>query len=97
MIHPPALSGSYQQIHLVAKQKNLARNLSYSQGFLTLHKILRLAADGFTSPPKEVVLRIIITRENSSSAVFEPADLGVSGKHANHYSTEGGNRLSFYQ
>jgi hypothetical protein len=39
--------------------------------------------DGFTSPPKEVVLRIFIILKNlSSSAGFEPANLGSSGKHA---------------
>jgi hypothetical protein len=37
--------------------------------------------DGFTSPPKEVVLRILMTLKNaSSSAEFEPANLGSSGK-----------------
>jgi hypothetical protein len=39
---------------------------------------------GFTSLSKEVVLRIFITQKNpSSSAGFEPAKLGCSGKHAN--------------
>jgi hypothetical protein len=39
--------------------------------------------DDFTSPPKEVVLRIFITLKNpSSSAGFEPANLGSSGKQA---------------
>jgi hypothetical protein len=49
----------------------------------------RHGTDGFTSPPKEVVLRIFITLQNpSSSAGVEPANLGSSGKHANHYTTE---------
>jgi hypothetical protein len=41
---------------------------------------------GPTAPPKEVVvLRIFITLKNpSSSAGFEPSNLGSSGKHANH-------------
>jgi hypothetical protein len=46
---------------------------------------LRYGTNGFTSPPKEVVLRIFITLKNpSSSAGFEPANLGYSGKNANH-------------
>jgi hypothetical protein len=41
----------------------------------------RHGTGGFTSPPKEVVLRIFITLKNpSSSAGFEPANLGSSGK-----------------
>jgi hypothetical protein len=36
----------------------------------------------FASPPREVMLRIFITLKNpSSSAGFEPANLGSSGKH----------------
>jgi hypothetical protein len=42
----------------------------------------RHGTDGFTSRPKEVVLRIFITLKNpSSSAGFEPANLGSSDKH----------------
>jgi hypothetical protein len=42
-----------------------------------LHAVnLRHGTDGFTSPPKEVVLRIFIG--------IEPANLGSSGEHANH-------------
>jgi hypothetical protein len=43
-----------------------------------LHAVnLRHGTDGFTSLPKEVVLRIFITLKNpSSSAGFEPANLG---------------------
>jgi hypothetical protein len=37
---------------------------------------MRHGNDGFTSPPKEGMLRI--------SAVFEPANLGTGGQHANH-------------
>ena len=45
-----------------------------------LHAVnLRHGTDGFTSPPKEVVLRIFIT-----SVGIEPANLGSSGEHANH-------------
>jgi hypothetical protein len=48
-----------------------------------LHAVnLRHGTDGFTSPPKEVVLRIFIILKNpSSSAGFEPKNLGSSGKH----------------
>jgi hypothetical protein len=46
---------------------------------------LRHGTDGFTSPPKEVVLRIFITLKNLSPSVgIEPAKLGPSGEHANH-------------
>jgi hypothetical protein len=38
---------------------------------------LRHGIDVFTSPPKEGVLRIF-------SAVFEPANSGTRGQHANH-------------
>jgi hypothetical protein len=48
-----------------------------------LHAVNLHGTDDFTSRPKEVVLRIFITRKNpSSSAGFEPANLGSSGKHA---------------
>jgi hypothetical protein len=41
------------------------------------------------SPPKEVVLRIFITLKNPSTSVgIEPTNLGSSGEHANHKSTE---------
>jgi hypothetical protein len=44
---------------------------------------LRHGTDGFTPPPKEVLLRIFITLKNrSSSAGFKPANLLSSGKHA---------------
>jgi hypothetical protein len=38
-------------------------------------------ADGFTSPPQEVVLQIFICLKNSwLSARFEPTNLGSNGK-----------------
>jgi hypothetical protein len=81
--------------HLVAKQEELAKkiiNFAFakylfhtSKRSLTCRKILRHGADGFTSPPKEGVLRIFITLKNASpSAELEPANLGSNGKHANH-------------
>jgi hypothetical protein len=59
-------------------------SLSYFAGFLTCRKILRHGADGFTSPPKEVVLRIFIILKNSSSSHgFEHENL-ASNKHYNN-------------
>jgi hypothetical protein len=58
-----------QQKHLILKWGETGRkmapefclsvSLSYLKGSLTCHKILRQGADGFTSPPKKVVLRIL--------------------------------------
>jgi hypothetical protein len=51
---------------------------------LLLHAVKK-KTDGFTSPPKEVVLRIFITLKNPSTSVgIEPPNLGSSGEHANH-------------
>jgi hypothetical protein len=53
-----------------------------------LHAVnLRHGADGFTSPPKEGVLRIFITLKFHRPR--PGLNLGSSGKHANHYTTEG--------
>jgi hypothetical protein len=49
---------------------------------------MKYGADGFTSPPQEVLLRIFIAHENPLSAGFEPVNLGSNGKHDNHYTTE---------
>jgi hypothetical protein len=63
--------------------------LSQLKESLTCRKILRHAADGFTSSPKEVVLRIFIALKNPSlSAGFEPASLESNCKHDNYYTTE---------
>jgi len=44
---------------------------------------LRHGTDGFTSPPKEDVLRIFFALKNpTASAGFEPANLGTKGQHA---------------
>ena len=44
---------------------------------------LRHGTDGFTSPPKEGVLRIFFALKNpKASAGFEPANLGTKGQHA---------------
>jgi hypothetical protein len=62
------------------------------KGYLTYRKNKRHGAHGFTSPLKEVVLRIFITLKNSLlSAGVEPANLGPNGKHDNHFITENDN------
>jgi hypothetical protein len=81
--------------------RNLARNgrefclqvyLFIPSGILTYRKILGHGADGFTSPTKEVVLRIFITLKNSPSYPgFEPVNVGSNYKHDNHYTTENDN------
>jgi len=44
---------------------------------------LRHGTDGFTSPPKEGVLRIFFALKNpTASAGFEPTNLGTKGQHA---------------
>jgi hypothetical protein len=44
-------------------------------------------ANGFTSPPKDIMLQIFIDHP-LSFAEFESANLGYNGKHDNHYTTE---------
>jgi hypothetical protein len=66
--------------------------MAYKASFHTrkflLHAVnLRHGTDGFTSPPKEVVGSratdfITLKNPSSSSAGFEPANLGSSSKHA---------------
>jgi hypothetical protein len=55
---------------------NLANVVCHTtQGLLTCHKILWHEADGFTSPPKEGMLRIFIVLKNPSlPARFEPTN-----------------------
>jgi hypothetical protein len=73
----------------MAADFSLSVSLSYLKASLTRHKILLYVAEGFTSPPKQVVLRIFIARKNTSvSAGFEHTNVGFSGKHASHYTTE---------
>jgi hypothetical protein len=48
------------------------------QAFLTYSKILQNAADGFTSPPKEVMLWIFIALSPLSLAEFESANFRSS-------------------
>jgi hypothetical protein len=56
---------------------------------LTFRKMLRHGTSGFTSHPKEGVLRIFIALKKSIAlAGFESATFVSSGKHTNHYTTE---------
>jgi hypothetical protein len=71
-------------------------SLSYSAGFFNMPYDLITWTDGFTFPPKEVVLRIFIVINPSLSAGFEPASLGSSVKHNNHYTTENDMCLLMY-
>jgi hypothetical protein len=45
--------------------------------------MLRHGTSGFTSHPKEGVMRIFIALKNFAG--FEPAAFGSIGKHTNHY------------
>jgi hypothetical protein len=84
-----------QQRRLAARRGETGRGMaaecclrsisSYLQWYLTCRKIIRHGVDGFTSPPKELVLRIFIAIINTSlSAGFEPANLESNTKHDNH-------------
>jgi hypothetical protein len=85
--------------YLVAKQEYLAKEIitfafrsvfSYFVCSLSYRKILRHGSDGFTFPPKEVVLRIFIAVKNTSPpAGLEPANIGSNRKHANDNIIEG--------
>jgi hypothetical protein len=58
-------------------------SLTLRRDFLTCHKILRHGAGGFTSRPKEVVLRIFIAFKSPSlSAGLESVNLVSNGKYA---------------
>ena len=43
---------------------------------------LRHGTDGFTSPPKEGVVRVFRPKNPTASAGFEPANFGTKGQHA---------------
>jgi hypothetical protein len=67
----------------------LSVSLPYLKKSLTCREVLRHGADGFTSPPKEAVLRIFIALKNPSlSAGFEPANRGSNSNHDNHYTIQ---------
>jgi hypothetical protein len=54
---------------------------------LTCHKIFWHGTDGLTSPPKESCYTFLLSSKTSTSAKFEPVNLGSNGKHANHQTT----------
>jgi hypothetical protein len=64
-----------QQRHLVVGRSGrevtakfyLSVSLSYLKGSLTCRKVLRHGANGYTSPPKEVVVQIFIALKNNRS------------------------------
>jgi hypothetical protein len=45
---------------------------------------LRHGREGFTSSPKESMLRIFCPKNPKAWAGFEPANLNTRGQHANH-------------
>jgi hypothetical protein len=51
-----------------------------------------MGPSGFTSHPKEGVLRIVIALKNPSPR-FEPVTFGSSVKHTNHFTTEATKRM----
>jgi len=57
-----------------------------------LHAVkIRHGTDGFTSPPKEVVLRFFLGPKNpTASDECEPANLGTKGQHATYRPPKGG-------
>jgi hypothetical protein len=63
LIRPRELSGNSTNSHVVAKRKKLGKGYDefgltkYLCSYRTCRKILQHGADGFTSPPKEGVLR----------------------------------------
>jgi hypothetical protein len=60
-----------------------------SKGSLTSCKSLWHGADGFTSSTKEGMLQIFTALKNTSTtAGFEPKNLGCHSKQANHETTE---------
>jgi hypothetical protein len=93
LIRPPEISGNTNNSFLVAQQDELAKEIT-NFAFRSISFILRGVADatwadGFTSPPKEGVLRIIIAFKNPSLAAgFECVNFGSNDKHTNHYTTE---------
>jgi hypothetical protein len=71
--------------------RNVRSNLAYSCDFHGNYRVLLYAAnlrhgtDGFTSPPKEGMLRIFFAPKNpTASAGFAPANLDTRGQHAKH-------------
>jgi hypothetical protein len=86
-----ALCKIYRLSHIVAKQEECSDGNAefFPRSIFHTHSVHQ-HADGFTSSPNEVVLRILLLLKIPlSSAGFEPANHGSSCKHANRYTTEG--------
>jgi hypothetical protein len=86
LTYPPELSGSptsrviWEQVGRMDEGVRilLIQYLRYLKGSLICRKILWHGASGFTSHPKDGMLRIFITLKKSiASAGFERATLGV--------------------
>jgi hypothetical protein len=88
LICPLELSNNPTSSHLVASRRNGRRKWSIwpcevlsfilPKWFFTCHKILWHGASGFTSPPKEDMLRIFITLKNPSPRTgLNPQTLGT--------------------
>jgi hypothetical protein len=89
-----ALWQSYQQSHLLAKHKELAKeitNLVLRIIFVHTSKVSLtcLRGDSFTCSLKESVLRnSIVLKSPEPSDGIGPTNLGSNGKHASYYTTE---------
>jgi hypothetical protein len=102
LIRPPELSGNpssrviWEQVRGMDEKARILpiQYLRYLNGSLTCRKILQ-GASGFTSHPKEVVLRIFIALENLS-AESQTENRGSRGKHTNQYITEATFFTPFY-
>jgi hypothetical protein len=88
-----------QQTHLVVNQEKTDEKWGWilstkyffhtSHGYSVCRKGLRHGADGFNYAPEEVMLWIFTAfKDPSSSAGFEPTNLGSNCKYANHYTNE---------
>jgi hypothetical protein len=93
---PPVLSSDPVSTDISGASTRMGKgnaNLVYPsswdfKGSLTCRKILRHGTSGFTSHPKEGVLRTFIALKKSIALVgFEPAIFGSCGKHTNHFTT----------
>ena len=59
-----------------------------------LHAVYLHGTDGFTSPPKEGVLRIFFALKNPTASVgFEPANFGIKGQYATSRAQKPRNRV----
>jgi hypothetical protein len=71
-------------------------SLSYSTEAFTCHKFLRHGTNVLACPPQEILLRIFIALEHSSSSTgFELTNLGSNVKHDNNYTTDNNHKISY--